>query len=50
MSKVFQDEFDEIRVCLTREEAKGMLNMIKSVCLPERRMFNHLKEQLERIV
>ena len=50
MGKVFQDEYYEIRVCLTREEAKGMLRMVKSACLPERRMFNHLKEQLERIV
>lgn len=48
MSRVFLDGWDKFQIHdLDREDMHGILTMISSARLPERRRFNKLKTQIE---
>lgn len=40
----------EYLIVMTKDDLRSLLTMIKGACLPERRTFNSLKEQIEKIL
>lgn len=51
MSNVILDGWNKFQIHdLEIDDITGLLKMIKGAKLPERRQFNHLKEQLEYIL
>lgn len=51
MSKVFLDGWDKYQIHdLNKDDLEGMKEMILSAKLPERRKFNELKNQIERVL